>query len=236
MARNKLAYNEHCILKHTTYVGGVVVLGFLSGILFAAPKAPVTAAESFAHPFYVGAAGGAGSTTWEGLVPTKTNQNLAMNLSTPTTVNEGGGVYGFFGGYEFGPYFAIEASYMHYPSAHVYFDEVSLFSFMNDGLTAFTTKTETVNVMAKIMLIIPHTLIRAYSSAGAAEVHRNDILADHWHLNPTFGLGLNYNFTPHLMGELAANYTAGYGEAQLNPTDVYFPFLYSGFLRLAYRL
>ena len=85
------------------------------------------------------------------------------------------------------------------------------------------------------MLFIPKSGVRAYSSFGAAGIHREDVLYDHWHLSPTFGIGLNYNFTPHVMGTLGANYTAGYGEAQLNPTDVYFPFLYSITLQLAYR-
>ena len=195
----------------------------------------IAAANTFQHPFYIGVTGGYGSTTWEGLVPPKKNQNIAMSLSTPTDVTEGGGVWGLFSGYEFNPYFAIEGSYNHYPDAQVSFDAISLFSFMNNGLTKFTTHTETVNVMGKIMLLIPKTEIRAFSSFGAAGIHREDVLYNHWRLSPTFGIGINYDFTPHIMGELGANYTAGYGEAQLNPTTVYFPFLYSITLRLAYK-
>ena len=158
-----------------------------------------------------------------------------MSLSTPTEVNEGGGVWGVYSGYELNHFFALEASYMRYPNAQVSFDPVSLFSFMNNDLTEFTTHTESVNLMGKVMLFIPNTTIRAYSSFGAAGIHRDDVLYDHWRLSPTFGIGLNYNLMPHVMGEIGANYTAGYGEAQLNPTDVYIPFLYSVFLRLAYR-
>ena len=191
--------------------------------------------SSFEHPLYLGIAGGYGSTTWEGLVPPKKNQNIAMSLSTPTEVSEGGGAWGFFGGYELNPYFALEAGYMRYPDAQVSFDPISIFSFMNDDLTEFSTHTETVSFMGKIMMFIPKSGVRAYSSFGAAGIHREDVLYDHWHLSPTFGIGLNYNFTPHVMGTLGANYTAGYGEAQLNPTDVYFPFLYSITLQLAYR-
>ncbi|MFI4919668.1 MAG: hypothetical protein ACHP65_08950, partial [Legionellales bacterium] len=39
--------------------------------------------QAFQHPFYVGAIAGAGSTTWEGLVPSHENQNMAINISTP---------------------------------------------------------------------------------------------------------------------------------------------------------
>jgi hypothetical protein len=195
----------------------------------------MAAEEPFKYRMYLGGIGGSGSTTWGGLVPTRENQNVAMSLSTPTKVTEGGGVWGFFGGYEFTPFFAVEANYMKYPDATVFFDSMSLFSFINDNLTEFTTKTETVALMGKIMLVIPKANIRAFSSVGAAEVHRQDDLYNHWRLSPAFGVGLNYNFTPHFMGEIGGNYTAGYGEAQLNPTDVYFPFLYSVTLRFAYR-
>ena len=188
----------------------------------------------FQHPLYIGAMGGYGSTTWEGLVPTEANRNAALSLSTPINVTEGGGVWGFFAGYEFIPSFALEASYMRYPNANVTFDSLSIFSFMNEGLTKLVTHTETINVMGKVMLIIPNTSIRVYSSAGAATVHREDMLSDHWRLSPTFGVGINAHFTDHLMGELGGNYTAGFGESNLNPADSYFPFLYSVTLRLAY--
>jgi Outer membrane protein beta-barrel domain len=186
------------------------------------------------YPFYLGAGGGYGSTTWDGLVPIKNKQNLAINISTPIRVREGGALWGFFVGYEFIPSFALEASYMRYPNATVIFDPISLFTYMNDGRTQFVTHTESVSLMGKILLAIPNTRMRIYSSAGAASVHRNDLLANRWRLNPTFGLGLNCHFTEHLAGELAGNYIAGFGESQLNPTETYFPFLYSISLRLAY--
>ncbi|WP_298624251.1 outer membrane beta-barrel protein [uncultured Legionella sp.] len=186
------------------------------------------------HSFYAGALGGFGSTTWKGLVPTKENQNMALILSTPIEVTEGGGVWGLFTGYEFSPYFAIEASYIRYPEAKVFFDSMSLFSFNNDGKIELHTKTETVNLMGKIMLQIPNSKIRVYSSAGIADVHRDDFLINQWLISPTFGAGLNYRLTDHLMTELGANYTAGFGESQLEPTSSYIPFLYSVSIRVAY--
>lgn len=188
------------------------------------------------HPAYLGFVAGYGSTTWDGLVPSKANQNFAMNLSTPTEVREGGATWGFYGGYELNPFFAFELSYQRYPDAQVTFDEISLFTFLNNGMTEFTTHTETINLMAKVMVTIPSTDIKLYSSAGAAEVHRSDVLFERWRLSPTFSAGFNHDFTQHIMGELGANYTAGYGEAQLNPTEVYFPFLYSIFVRIGYRI
>ena len=52
----------------------------------------------------------------------------------------------------------------------------------------------------------------------------------------TFGVGFVYNISEHIMTELGVNYTAGYGESELNPAQDYVPFLYSGFLKLAYRV
>lgn len=186
------------------------------------------------HPFYAGVSGGFGSTTWKGLVPDSKNQNMALMMSTPTEVKEGGEVWGLFAGYELSPYCSIETSYLRYPDATVYFDPFSLFSFNNDNRIAFTSKTETVNLMGKIMLVVPNSPIKIYSSAGIAELHRDDILVNEWLLTPSFGAGINVTLSEHLMAELGANYTAGFGESQLEPTSSYMPFLYSVSLRLGY--
>jgi hypothetical protein len=191
-------------------------------------------AETTYRPFYLGAIGGYGSTTWNGLVPIKGKQNLAINISTPIEVREGGALWGLLVGYEFNSYVALEANYMRFPKATVIFDPISLFSFINDGQTEFISHTESVSLMGKIMFPICNTRMRIYSSAGVAGLHRNDILADRWRVNPTFGVGFNYHFTDRFTGELGGNYIAGYGESQINPTETYIPFLYSISLRLAY--
>lgn len=196
----------------------------------------LTKADSpFQYPTYIGVMGGYGSTTWEGLVPAFENRSAAISISTPSRVDEGGAVWGVFAGYELSPYFAIEANYAHYPDANIFFDVDSLFAFENDGQTVLHTSTETVSLMAKVMLVIPHTTIRAFSSAGIARIQRADVITRGMRISPTFGAGLNYNFTKRIMGELGANYTAGYGESELNPATDYVPFLYAVLLKLAYR-
>ena len=189
------------------------------------------------HPFYVGVTGGYGSTTWVGLVPVniKNDGNEALRTSTPIAANEGGGVWGFFGGYEVIPLFALEVGYMHYPEATITFDPEWYYSQNNPVLESVDTNTETVSVIGKLMVLIPHTTVKAYASVGGAGLHRQDVLMDAWRLTPIFGGGFNYDITTHIMGEVGANYTAGYGEAELNPAEGYFPFLYSAFVRLAYR-
>ena len=212
----------------------IVGVCLCSSLVFSEPVRKPNAA--FQHPFYVGVTAGYGSTTWQGLVPSDANKNEAMSISTPISVTEGGGVWGGFAGYELNPYFALEAHYMHYPNAKVSFDEFSLFAFENEGILDLHTQTETISVIAKVMLMVPRTTVRVYSAVGVAETHRRDELTDSRRFTPTFGMGLNYNLTEHIMAELGANYTAGYGESELNPAKDYVPFLYAGFVRLAYRI
>ncbi|STY29603.1 Uncharacterised protein [Legionella wadsworthii] len=187
------------------------------------------------HPFYIGAIGGWGSTTWKGLVPTKENQNVALMLSTPIDVDEGGSVWGVLGGVEFTHFFALEMNYMRLPEANIHFDSISLFSFDHDGLETLTTQTETISIIGKLMVPIPHSSMKIFSGVGVAGVHRKDIVVDDWRPGPTFSVGINSELTERLMGEIAGTFTAGYGESQLNPTDTYYPFLYSVAAHLIFR-
>lgn len=191
--------------------------------------------NKFRYPFYLGALGGYGSTTWGDLVP-KDITNSAMNMSTPIKVSEGGAVWGLFSGYELIPNFALEASYMQYPKATIYFDPESLFALNNDDRITLNTHTETVTLLGKFMVIIPNTTIRAFSSIGAGMIHRYDAIQNLWRLTPTFGGGVNYNITDHLMGEIGGTYVAGNGESELDPAEDFIPFLYSVSVRLAYRI
>lgn len=192
--------------------------------------------DIFRYRWYAGGHIGYGSTTWEGLVPSAAKQNIAINMSTPISITEGGLIGGALMGYEFTPYFGFEASYTQYPNARLHFDETSLFAFDHNDQTDLITQTEMVAVIAKIMLIIPHTHVRAYSDFGIADVHRDDHIRDQWKLTPTFGMGLNYNITPRIMTEIAATYAAGYGESEISPVDDYIPFLYAISFKLAYRI
>lgn len=188
------------------------------------------------RPVYVGLNGGFGSTTWRGLVPTWRNQNIALSVSTPIKVEEGGQVYGFFTGYEFTRYLALEMNYRHYPTAEVNFDEFSLYAFEHNDLTHLSTQTDTVSLMAKIMLTIPETTAQAYSSFGAGRILRKDNISRLIKISPAFGAGFTVDATPHVLVDLGFNYTAGYGESELSPSNHYIPFLYSCTLGIAYRI
>lgn len=190
----------------------------------------------FQRKIYLGVLGGYGSTTWDGLVPSKKNANGAMTMSTPIKVEEGGSVWGGMIGYELFSSFALEANYTRYADARVHFDPFSIFTFDYDGKEEFNTRTEAFSLMGKVMFVIPDTRMRLYSSFGLANVHRSDMLLDQWRVSPSFGVGVNYHLNQHVMAELGGNYIAGFGESQLNPTNSYMPFLYSVTFRLAYFL
>lgn len=195
----------------------------------------VSVTAAYSYPFYAGVSGGYGSTTWRGLVPSTDKQNDALSISIPIDVQEGGEMWGAQVGYEFTPHFAIEASYKHYPEAVIHFDANSLFALDNDDKVRFVSSTESLSLMAKVMINILDSNARFYSSAGIANLHRKDDVLKQWILTPTFGVGFNYNFNEHFMGELGMNYTAGYGESELSPADTFIPFLYSVLIGFSYR-
>lgn len=188
----------------------------------------------YRFPGYLGVTCGYGATTWGYLIPQ--DDNAAMNLATPIRVSENGTLWGLYGGYEVNHAFAFEAAYMHYPTAKVYFDPMSLFTFENN-LGGFVTHTQAISLVGKFMIVIPrNTDFRVYSSVGAAGIHRDDLLNNIWKLSPKFGVGLTYLITEHLMAELGIEYLAGDGVSELNPADSFIPFLYAGFGRIAMRL
>jgi len=187
------------------------------------------------YPFYAGLTIGYGTTTWSGLVASDDDM-IAMAVSTPTGVDEGGTIGGAFVGYELFPSFAVELSYTHYPNAKVYFNEMSIITYDFGGITDFITHTNNYSLVAKFMVPVPHTSsIRIFSSVGPSVTHRQDIVYDHWLLTPTFNFGFDIDVTDHIMAEVGANYTAGTAISEMDPAEDYIPFLYSGYARIAWR-
>lgn len=211
----------------------IPIFASLSVFFTSATASVVVQPDHYDHPFYIGITGGYGSTTWGSLVPQ--DPSAAMSIATPIHVSESGAVVGAFAGYEFFPQFAMELSYLHYPNATLFFDEMSLFSFDHDNTTRLVTKTQRLALSAKFMLYIPHSRIRAYSSFGVASVNRKDSVTSRWRTSPIFGVGVNYDLSKRVMLEIGTEYVAGYGQSELDPAIHYIPFLYSIFAQLAYR-
>lgn len=203
-------------------------LGF--GVVHAIEKSD----DLFKHPFYIAGMGGWGSTTWQGLVPKAENQNSAISISTPVAAKEGGAVWGVALGYEFLPAFAVEADYMAFPKATITFDEYSIYAFEQNSLILYSN-AHTVSLSVRVMVMIPKTDIRFYSSGGIAEVIREDQINNASRVSPTFAFGFNKMLTDRIMVEIGTNYTAGYGESEINPVNDFVPFLYSVFGKIALR-
>lgn len=188
------------------------------------------------HPFYAGLTIGYGTTTWSGLVASEDDDDIAMAVSTPTSVNEGGTIGGVFVGYEIFPSFAMEFSYTHYPNAKIYFDEMSLITYDYGGITELISQTNNYALVGKFLVPVPHTRsVRVFSSVGPSVTHRQDSVYNHWQLTPTFNFGFDIDVTEHIVAEVGANYTAGTAISEMNPAVDYIPFLYSGFGRLMWR-
>lgn len=205
---------------------------FFASLIFA-QNIPVS--ELYANKYYVGGVGGSGYTTWRGLVPSEENRNDAISISTPILVREGGAMWGLVAGYEVTPYFAVEANYMHFPAAIITFDEDSLFSFDNDGMTKLTSRTQTGSIMGKVMLLIPDSPFRIYSGAGIATVWRSDEINTAHRVSPAFAVGITLNVNKNIMFEAGTNYIAGYGESEINPVNDFIPFVYSFYGKIALR-
>ncbi len=188
------------------------------------------------NPWYIGGGVGYGSTTWDALVPQSSEQNSAISMSTPIRVQEGGVLWGFSGGVEIFKNFQLEFNYWNYPKATIYFDPDSLYTFENDESTEFTSNTYTMSLQGKFLVPWNDSQkLRLFATAGMAWLNRQDDLLIQDTISPTFGLGLNYGFTPNVMGEFGFVYTAGDGQSELNPSADYMPFLYGIFWRLYYR-
>jgi Outer membrane protein beta-barrel domain len=213
------------------FVNKFVFNAMLSGILFSSSSW----ATQVENPWYIGGGIGWGTTTWQALAPNSQNQNLALSMSTPMRAEEGGLLWGLGLGIEVIPQFQVELNFWDYPDADVYFDPDSLYSFENDDKTSLHTKTYTFVLQGKFLVPWKDTPLRLFASAGAAWLNREDDLLSNELISPTFGVGLNYGFSPHLMGEFGFIYTAGYGESELNPSADFMPFLYGIFTRLYYR-
>ena len=200
------------------------------------PQAHAITCHYVDKPWFIGGAGGFGSTTWQGLVPSTTNQSSAMSLSTPIDAQEGGGLWGIVGGVEAFKNFQVQFEYLNYPKATVFFDPDSLFSIENNDTTEFSSHTYTWSIQAKFLVPWEDTKLRLFASGGAALMARRDSLLEQDLVTPTFGIGFNYMINPRWMVDGVFSYTAGYGESELNPSAHYMPFLYGVFARLMYRM
>lgn len=182
-------------------------------------------------PFYLGFTVGRGSTNWSGMVD-KHAITDDSDLSVPVRAEDTGFVWGGMAGYEFSPLFAVEFNYRHYSTSELHFDDMNQYFETAQNMPS---RTQSINLVAKVMVPIFRTGFRFYSELGPAYTYRRDVLANTGHMAAAFGGGFNLNITTHLMTQIGFNYTTGYGKSETAPVKDYFPFLYSVDFSLAAR-
>ena len=69
---------------------------------------------------------------------------------------------------------------------------------------------------------------------GADYTVRQDQLGTVTSLSPTFGMGLDWRFSPRFKATAEFEYVTGNGAAAANPVVQYVPFLYNFDIRLSY--
>lgn len=149
-----------------------------------------------------------------------------------TAAEDDGLVYGLLAGVEVNPQFAVEFNYSHFPDSFITLDPFSTYW----PLTQFVSKTHLFALIAKFMVPIAKTNVRAFASAGAGVTYRCDVLASKAHVGPSFGFGFNYLVNPHSMAELAFQYDAGFARSEVKTLNDFIPFLYSVDVKLIYRV
>jgi hypothetical protein len=190
----------------------------------------LTPTASLKHPLIIGVGTGYGNTDWQFL----TSKNPMAQLSSPDSAKDQGIAENLFLAYQFSPRFLLEASFTHFSTSFVHFVKGNIY---DPNYNAFTLKshTQTINFSSQLSLPIQHSKFFIYSSLGASITHRNDKLNNRWHLGPLFGGGIGYEPTKKTFTEFGFDYTAGYGEAEVNPANDYIPFTYYIYFQVGTR-
>lgn len=186
-------------------------------------------------PFYVGGGIGYGSTDWAP-VSSAHASFIPLEFELPLEAKDSGLLKTLFFGYHVLPQIAIEARYQRYPMTTVYFSKLAEKEYPElAGSTHMDSDTSSLALIAKYFVqFSPQYKITSYADLGGTYIFRQDLIAKISRLTPTFGLGVNYNFTPSIQSAIEFNYTAGYDTAVENPVRSYIPFLYAVEFRLIY--
>ncbi len=196
------------------------------------------------RPFYFGAIVGYGSTDWSKLVISCDPADplcdpTMLSVSAPISAGDDGAVWGATIGFEVKPFWALEATYIRFPTTVIHLDKsYTFYSSVNPLENAVDMSSETwaYILVAKFMTRISNSGFRGFANAGVDFTERKDIITSGSQVSATFGVGVNYVFQTHVMLELFFQYVAGYGRSNEKPVKYYIPFLYALGVKLMYRL
>jgi opacity protein-like surface antigen len=196
------------------------------------------------HGFYAGVLTGYASTTWKGLV----GSDLPSLVSTPATAKEGGIEWGGLVGYQFNRGFSVELDYLNLPKASMTFNPISVY-VVDDNVTAMNSSTQAIALSTKIFAPMG-VRWRLFGKVGVEATHRTDDITGvnnpslphsntlahfRWRVGAIFGVGFSYDINSHWMTQFGFDYLTGYGESNHYPVYTYTPFIYAGYINLAYH-
>lgn len=220
----------------------VVCMAF-AGVAFASSQSDMYRVK---YPWYIGASAGYGNTDWDELVSNHLGNGDGV---VPIKADSGGLAYSILTGYNFTPYFALEFAYEHFPDTKLYFkptgNEYNM-SFMKSATSAF-------DLVAKFMVPVFNTGVKAYAGLGPGYMHRDDydiksippnpfapspVYAGEniWKFDAVFVGGFDYNIGQHWLTGVGFKFFTGNGKASSKPINAYFPFVYTVSFTLAYRI
>jgi opacity protein-like surface antigen len=181
-------------------------------------------------PLYTGILTGYGSTSWGHMVSADSTTLIA--LATPVDASDSGIVWGALLGYQFSPNFALETTYVHYDNTRVKFLDYSFYT----PILEINSKSSSLSMVGKFIAPIPWWELYGYADAGIAVTMRRDALANRNSVGAAFGLGMLKGLSENVMADLSFQFHTGYAISEMKPALDYIPFLFSGQLRLIYRV
>lgn len=194
-----------------------------------------------AAPLYIGATVGYGTTVWS-LMVAQRSDSLAT-FASPIHAKDDGVTGGVIIGYYFSRYFALEATYVHFPDTSLAFLNPTVYSVWQDnydGYDYMKSRSFAVGVSAKFIIPIKYIQhLHVFASVGGGAVLRRDFLTNDktvGHASGIFGAGFIYNFPHHILSQIGFQLFTGYGKASSEPVLNYIPFLWQVNLALAYQI
>lgn len=233
----KCRYFKYCIRAAHAALAMAIIFGFTCN-----------GTANSRYRLYISPMIGFGSTDWSLLIasckgkPTHAtnpdpdgiyNCDLStLQMAAPIAAGDSGLTLGAVIGYHISPIFAAEIRVLRFPKTSVHFDPSFNYYHEKYGINAIESNTTTVSATGKFITPILHSSYFAYANAGVNCTHRHDLLANTYHITPTFGLGLGRRLNDSIDLSVEFTYMSGIGRATNMPAEDYIPFLYSIHARL----
>lgn len=184
-----------------------------------------------AHFFYLGLMAGYANVDWSDVVSTDWSSRGTNPLSADGT----GVLFGFDGGYQFNPFFAVEGEAIRLPTTQMTY--YTVFNWpANDYNVGPVVDSDMAfaSLVLKVIAPLPNSKFSLFVDAGPAYQYRSDQIAHVGTWAPTFGGGLLYRLANTWQVEGSFQYAPGTGKSVQDPMYSYVPEVYMGTLKIDY--